>query len=67
MELLLLFLASRRLYVQLMLAVTKQNLLFSLQVLAVILLILSAATAGVIVNNDNLEALRTLDGMMHLA
>ena len=50
-----------------MLAVTKQILLFLLQVLAVILLILSAATSGVIVNNDFLEALRTFDGMVHLA
>ena len=50
-----------------MAAVTKQILLFSLQVLAVILLILSAATSGVIVNNDDLEALRTFDGMVHLA
>jgi hypothetical protein len=45
-----------------MLAVTKQILLFSLQVLAVILLILSIATSAVIVNNDVLEALRTFDG-----
>ena len=50
-----------------MAAVTKQILLFSLQVLAVILLILSAATSGVIVNNDVLEALRTFAGMVHLA
>jgi hypothetical protein len=47
-----------------MLAVTKQILLFSLQVLAVILLILSAATSGVIVNNDVLEALRTFAGLV---